>query len=112
MLPKKGILNGLIKQRYETVVPLFDQGIKWYVGAQNPNTVVFEELADINKVNGTIGGVLVNNSFTTQIKSGVGLWNILSLKMGWVDPELFKAKNKVMSNAKPITAEMIPLNTD
>ena len=73
-----------IKQRYETVVPLFDQGIKWYVGAQNPNTVVYEELADINIVNGIMSGVLVNNSFSTQIKSGVGLWNVLALKMGWV----------------------------
>ena len=46
--------------------------------------MVYEELADINIVNGIMGGVLVNNSFSTQIKSGVGLWNVLALKMGWV----------------------------
>ena len=70
----------LIQKTYNNSIPIFKTAISWSVG----NTVVFEELADINIVNGIMGGVLVNNSFSTQIKSGVGLWNIISLKMGWV----------------------------
>jgi len=71
-----------IKQRYEQVVPLFDAGIKWY--ETNVNPVVLEDIANINKVNGTMGGFFVNNSFSANIKSGVGLWNIIGFNMGCV----------------------------
>ena len=59
------------------MVPLFDAGIKWY--ETNVNPVVIEDIADINKVNGTMGGVVVNNSFSANIKSAKSRQIVISM---------------------------------